>query len=301
VARLADILIAAAPEALRAELGRAGDLGDRLRALVDDAHREHPDIEVEDSDLVEHLATRLPTDRSAELALDKVRAADLLLALACGRGDAGALDRFRELHLANIRRNIQRAAPESKADEVMQQLMTKLFVRRDDDEPAILKYAGRGSLAAWVEIIATREARNQIKKDRRIDAAERPLDLDRLVDGAIETADPELAHLKHTYKVKFREAFERALAELSGRERNILRLEYLDGLSGEQIGALYGVHKATITRWRQRSRAALFTEIRRIFEREHDMPAREFESVMRLIQSQFDLSLTRILRDKRSD
>jgi RNA polymerase sigma-70 factor (ECF subfamily) len=118
------------------------------------------------------------------------------------------------------------------------------------------------------------------------------------VYGQNQTADPELAHLKQTYTLKFRDAFERALGTLSERERNILRLEYLDGLSGEQIGALYGVHKATITRWRQASRAALFDETRRIFEREHDMPASEFASVMRLIQSQFDLSLTRMLRDE---
>jgi RNA polymerase sigma-70 factor (ECF subfamily) len=69
----------------------------------------------------------------------------------------------------------------------------------------------------------------------------------------------------------------------------------MDGLNIDAIGVLFGVHRATVARWRSDARTALFEGTRRVFRAELDLSAGEFASVMRLIDSQLEVSLPRLL------
>ena len=110
--------------------------------------------------------------------------------------------------------------------------------------------------------------------------------------------DPELAYLKTTYRAEFNASFASALAALEPRQRNFLRLKYLDGLSIDQLGALYGVHRSTAARWVVGAQEALLQETRKLLTERLRLTRSQLDSVLRLISSQLDVSLSRLLRSR---
>jgi len=176
-----------------------------------------------------------------------------------------------------------------------QQLMAKLFVGDGKRAAAITKYSGRGKLSAWVQSLATRHVHGRMRRRRPKTASS-----DALIERAIETDDPELDVLKRRYRAEFKSAFEQAFLRLTVRQRNLLRHEFIDGLSIDKLGALYGVHRATAARWRAQCRVALLEHTRAIFETEHRVSMGELDSIVRLIRSQLNVSLSRLLRQPES-
>lgn len=285
--------LAEAPEATRASLDALVDLGERLEAALEAADDAHPDLAVEPGDFCAYIARRLPDSTDPIEALAAMRADELYLTCSCAAGADPAIAAFRRIHLSGIRAAVSRSAPAELVDDLVQQLMVKLFVASGTKPAAITKYGGRGSLAGWVQIMAIRDAKTLLRKKTPPTGS----DLDQIVDKVIVTDDPELESLKNTYRREFKDAFQQAFGALTPRERNVLRLEHLDQLNIDRIGALYGVHRATVARWRASARKSLLVETRRVFQAEHRVDRQEFDSIMRLIQSQFDVSLTRLLRD----
>jgi RNA polymerase sigma-70 factor (ECF subfamily) len=277
----------------------AKSLEPELEALVRAARKAVPAVDVDAGVFVAHVAERLGDASSIESALAQIRAEDLYLACACFHGADGAVALFRERFMREIQPAARRAVPAALVDEVCQRVMTKLFVAASSETPAIAKYGGRGSLGAWLQVLTTREGRNAL---RSANAVREEPNMDRILEAAVDTRhDPELENLKRTYRAQFKAAFQAAFKLLSVRERNILRHEHLDGLDGAKMGALYGVHKSTMSRWRAAARQRLFEETRTYAERELALRPREFESMLRLINSQLDVSLTRLLRAEGED
>jgi len=171
-------------------------------------------------------------------------------------------------------------------DEVIGRVRTKLFV---GETPGISKYAGSGPLGAWLSTVAAREGISYL----------RSLDRDAVPahDGLADPleADPELQYLKATYRAAFRLAFHAALDALESRQRTLLKYQYLDGLTSRKIGKIYGVHHATAARWVQAAREALLEQTRAALMNELSIDAGEVDSVMRLIQSRWDVTVRRLL------
>ena len=289
-----DTLLQSAPEELRAGLIQVDDLEARLDQLCREARETWPEIELNDDTFVAGLAERLPSDVPAESALDKMRPSDLYLALACAQRDDRALAAFHRTHFDGIKAALGKAGPSNLVDEMAQQLLAKLFVGLRDKGPAIAKYGGRGALASWVQVIAARDVRSQLRKVVLDEVSD---DIEKFADHAIEVDNAELATLKQAYRDKFKLAFQRAFGTLEARERNIMRLECIDGLNIDEIGAVFGVHRSTVARWRAAARTSLFKQTRWLFSQEFKVTAQEFDSLMRLIQSQADVSLPRLLRE----
>src|SRR5206468_2926429 len=76
--------------------------------------------------------------------------------------------------------------------------------------------------------------------------------------------DPELAHLRKRYAKDFKAAFEGALLELSVEDRNLLRLSLVDGLSIDEIGSIFGFHRATAARRLTKCREAVQERTRKM-------------------------------------
>jgi RNA polymerase sigma-70 factor, ECF subfamily len=280
-------VLAHLPEEHRAAAAACAGLEARLERIVAEARTAWPELELDLGKYLRHLAARLARTVSFEQALDRVHAADLYLACACSDAAPGAIAAFEKRFAPGIRASLARFAPADVVDEVCQQLMAKLFAGQP---PHIDKYEGRGELAAWAQITATRDAYKLLGRQRG-----RTSEIDALADLAIEVDDPELETLKQSYRAHFKRAFQIAFAELAPRDRNILRLEYLDGLNIDKIGAMYGVHRATVARWRTQARTDLFKRTRKVFEQELKVGGREFDSIVRLIESQLEVSLDRLL------
>ena len=87
------------------------------------------------------------------------------------------------------------------------------------------------------------------------------------------------------------------MASLSPRERTLLKLHTLDGLSLEQIGPLYKKDKSTISRWLAKAQQQLHEVTRAQLVSALALTPHELESVLRAAQSELSLSLSRLLDD----
>ena len=225
---------------------------------------------------------------------DGIRTADLALAAACAQGDAEAIATVEARYFADLDRALARfEGGAALVDEVKQRLRDKLFVG-DGSAPRISSYTGRGDLGRWIRVAATREAIGILRKGKR----EIPMEESALAQVLAEgEGDLELAYLKRLYAAEFKSAFQRAITELAPKERTILKYHVLDGLNIDRIGAIHGVHRATVARWIADIRDTLLIRTREILMGQIDVNRAEFESIMRLIQSQLDVSLSRLLRE----
>ena len=153
----------------------------------------------------------------------------------------------------------------------------------------IRSYRGRGKLKSWVQVTAVRIAIElcRKKKPEQTDEA--------LADVAGWDEDPELEPIRHLYRDEFAAAFKTALASLSSRERNVLRLYLLDGLNIDRIGGMYRVHRATVARWIAGAREKLLDGTRAELKQKLRLSETEFESLLVVVKSHLDLSLERFL------
>src|SRR5260370_1220010 len=81
-----------------------------------------------------------------------------------------------------------------------------------------------------------------------------------------------------------------ALAALAERERNVLRQYYIDGLTIDQLAALYQVNRATTARWVAGARLSVVAKTREHLVDELGIAAGEADSIIRLVRSQLDVS-----------
>ncbi len=283
--------------ALQARMSHLSHLEAVLRDILEAARAAWPDVAVDEAVFLPYLAKRLPEDSEAERALLEVKAGDLYLACACVQGDGKALSAFEQHHFPEIQAALLKRDPKSgQLEDIKQTLYQKLFLPEGEQPPKIAKYSGRGDLRAWLCVIAVREAIDLLRKVKR----EQPLDDGALMDLTAGDEDQELSYLKRLYRKEFKSAFTEALGKLSSRERTLLRYNLLDGLNIDQIGVIYNVHRATVARWIAHAREGLLEETRRTLMARLRVDQGEFESIMRLIQSRFDVSIQHFLK-KRDD
>jgi RNA polymerase sigma-70 factor (ECF subfamily) len=277
--------------------GPAKDLPDALEALLartcTTAADAWPELQIEPAVFVRFLAARLPGDVPLPAALDQVHAKDLYLTCGCSLGMPPAIEAFERRCLGGIGGFLQQIdGGAGLGDEVKQLVRSRLLVAEGGQPPRISQYEGRGSLTSWVGIAAQRVVLSLRRGDRSRGRAQNAA----MADAMTEGGDPELDYLKVRHRQDFRAAFADAIGTLSARERVILKLHLVDGLSHEEIGAMYQVHQSTVTRWIARARESLVKETHRLVCERLQVDTAEFESLAVLVESQLDLSLSRLLR-----
>jgi RNA polymerase sigma-70 factor, ECF subfamily len=255
-------------------------LGAWLARAIEDGRAAWPEVTLAAEDFVAHLARHY----SPELNV-----VELYLACACGRGDARAIAAFDRSYLTDVARAV-RQVDSADPDDVLQRVREQLFVRADP-EPLIARYAGRGSLRGWVRSIAVRTALKQLQRNARTI----PVDDQVFLEFAAGADEPALEPFKQRYRDELRAAFHAAVAELTVRQRNLLRQYYLDGLTIDDLGAFYRVHRATAARWLTELREALLAGVVRALESALALDGDELRSMIRLVSSQLELSLERVL------
>ena len=287
--RMVGWLVRAAPE-LAPAAGRHEGLESILVDAVARGRAAWPSLAVAPETFVTTLAIAVRGNDDLPDAIAELAVEDLWLAQACATGEPAALDAFEAACTPTLSGALRKMglAPDV-IEEVLQQVRAKLFVAADG-QPKIATYSGRAPLTSWVRTIATRVALDRLRRD---DSAFSDDDALASMPDASDT--PELAHFREQYRAEFKLAFEAALATLDVRERNVLRHHFVDGLTTEEIGTLYGVHKTTAFRWLESARVVLSKRTRANFCQRVKVVPSELESILRLVQSQIDLSLSRVL------
>lgn len=266
----------------------SAELGALLAHVIAEAIARHPDFAVPASGFARHLVEKLPA-AGIEGALVSLRAADLYLAYACAQRDPAALSAFEATFASEFRLVLARSrGPRPDEDDFRQACREKLFAR---DRPKIAEYSGQGDLRSFLRVTLVRTLIDLSRKRTESPGA----DEDRVQSVPAPGPDPELDYLKKLYASEFKQAFEEAALALSPEDRNTLRYHYAHGLTIDQLGALYNVHRATAARRVAKARDDLLSETRRRLMARLRLDRDELDSVMRMIESEVHVSLNRVL------
>ena len=225
----------------------------------------------------------LTLETLAELHLDS-----LVLTCACAHGDVAALQRCEERYFPILTAALARMRlGTGQIEEITQQMRDELFVRSPTQLPRIADYAGRGNLASWLTVSATRAAYKHLRREKRNVSDEDA----QLADEQALQGDAEVEMVKRRLRPLFRESFAHALGALERRDRSLLRQHYLDELTLEEIAVLYRTHRATAARWLASARQALLDGTRQALMSRLRMPKAECESIIRMARSELDMTM----------
>jgi RNA polymerase sigma-70 factor (ECF subfamily) len=234
---------------------------------------------------VRHVRTLQVSESDLE-----IHGEELYLALACGMTDPSAVETLQNCYFPALDEYLARSGFDAPSrQDVFQQLLLHLCA---GESPRILTYAGRAALSSWLRVATHRfalnlEQRNQVQKKRASDVT--------LSDLMSPNTNPEIQGAIDKARPLFQVALRKAMDELKDRDRTLLRLCYLDGLSIDGIGSLYGVHRATAARWICDIRDNILEEVRSSLVEDFGLHASEFESLAFLVHSELQLSLRRVL------
>lgn len=231
---------------------------------------------------------RFVSDRFPSALPEGGRWGDLYIAYGCSTGDTAALAAFDAAMIPEVRAGLSRLRLDASAvDDTIQILRRDLFT---GETPRILTYGGQGDLFGWAKVVATRIALKLGRKTRREVSSEEAIALDAASEG-----DPEMLLMRAHYKAAFQTAVSAAIASLDPKEALLIKQNTVDGLSIDELGTLHGVHRATVARWLQKARETLVDRIRQSFQAGGGLSSEECESVLRLVQSKFDVTIRRHL------
>jgi RNA polymerase sigma-70 factor (ECF subfamily) len=228
--------------------------------------------------------------------LNELHAGDLLLASRCAAADPVAISALDAKHLKRVGAVVRRLdGSGALGEDVAQALREKLLLPASDGRRRIGDFTGKGSLDAWLRAAAVRTALNLRRGKAELLGFEPDAEL---ADHVDLRPDPELRLARATSKKIFAEAFSEAMSELAARDRAVLKLHYLDGLTTQKIALIYGTHRITVTRWLVACRQRLMEQTRRVLEKRLKLDRLELESLLRMAKASFDVSIGQHLRSK---
>jgi RNA polymerase sigma-70 factor (ECF subfamily) len=239
----------------------------------------------------EHARQAIPADPSPEALVE------LGLSVACVTGDRHALRLFEARYFDGARRAaVQLLGDPDAVEDILQKLRHRLFVAADDGHAPVVRSVGRGSLAKFVRVCAVRLTLNVMRSERRRSLRDSNAAADPLL-GALD--DPELSMTRTSSSNAVKEAFERAVAALSAKQRNMLRHQLVDHLTLDQLASRYGVHRRTVARWLASARDEVARSTRAFLT---DMLGEDpdTEQIQQLVHSRLDLSISRVFRPSHS-
>jgi RNA polymerase sigma-70 factor (ECF subfamily) len=285
---LAAVLLATRPSG-----SAAAALGEALATLCALGAQAWPGVELADETFVRHLGERLPSGEDPGAALGRLHAADLYLACAClrgaGAGRESAVRALEEQFFAAVPKSVARFDPSPAFGAEVQQALRERLLMGPDGRPRLLDYNGSGSLAAWIRVAAVRTALNLVVARKRADAHDA-----RAADEVDEVAaaTPELRFIQLRYREPIALSLREAFAALGEKERSLLRWAHVEGLDLSTIGALYGVHKSTVSRWLARACEELLDDTRRRAAARLRLSRSALDSLLRAVRDQLEVSLS---------
>lgn len=288
---LVNTFVLALPASSRSRFETSSALPQVLEGLVSAAREVWPSFDVSASRFIAHVAQRVELDAEVETLAD-LRIADMWLAFASVEGDASALAHLERSYFRRLEPVVARVAPDT-ADVVVASLRERMLLP-STERGGLASYAGRADLWTWMRVSAVRSAvRSHRQTERRASLVQRDLESLGIVDAL--GAAPESAHERDRFLAEVKSAVEVAFGRLEARDKTLLMQHYVDGLTTEQLGRVHGVHRVSISRRLIRARRRLLGWARGELVERLALSASECDSVLRLVRSQLDVTLERVL------
>jgi RNA polymerase sigma-70 factor, ECF subfamily len=226
---------------------------------------------------------------------ERLHAEDAYLACACAENVPDAIATFTREHASAIEtfvRTVERRPDAAK--DLAQEILCDVLMGRPPVPPKLAGYSGRGPLRAWLRMTAVRRSYNDVRDRGRHRDIE-----DRVYREAVEASfDRDLSYLKRKYQADFAAAFRDAFEGLAPSAKTLLRLHYGEALGLAAIGALHGWSTPTAHRRIADAREALFNGACALLEERLKLQHSELGSLMRVMRSQLDVSLSGLVSRK---
>ncbi len=250
--------------------------------------RERPEVDLDAPGLAQFLVERLPADERTAAALSQLRLSELCLAWACLEAQPRALATFeRDVmpRVADAVRGVEANA--ERAADVVNATRARLLVSDGAREAGLSHYGGRGPLASFAMVVAMRLA---------VDAQRQGKPAQTLEEALAVACDPRLradeALDRHLLGGAVQKALAEATAALTARQRTLLKLHVVQGVSAEQLGRMYRVHRATSTRWLTEARQKVMEQMTATLRRELKVGAETFAELTPHLLEGVDLTLS---------
>ena len=252
-----------------------------------------PALAYDDAAFVADLGRTLKTSEPAAVAVLALE--DLFLVGACLAQVTGAVETFRGRYRETIRRAVGRLVPAGEVDEVEHHLLDQMLIGSVTAAPKIRGYAGRAPLDRWIAVAAQRAALIWLREHKTEARARSAAAREPSPGGDVH---PEAAFLKDRYRDDFQQAMTEALQRLPERERLLLRLHLVNGVTLEKVGKMFGVSQPTVSRWLAAAREALRDDIKRTLGARLGSTSTEIASLAGMVASRLDMSISMILQAK---
>lgn len=265
-------------------------LGDRLIVSLLEARQRWPSVSHSPERFARYVGSKLPSDLGdILLAVEALELSDLYLASACVDAEPAALSVLDSEIFSGLEQTLKFFQRGSDfVDEVRQLLRERLLVAKNGVQGRLVTYSGRGPLSSWVKVVAQRIALELVGTANPIPDSSAP-------EPVSEFVDAELTHFRARYQPEFQAAFRLALSTLSDRDKVLLRLNLLGRVSHDRLGLIYGVNQSTVSRWLGAARDEVRKSVMREMSRRLGLAEDEVASVIRVVNSDLDLSLARVL------
>lgn len=230
---------------------------------------------------VERFGAWLAPRLGPEVDIAKLAAADLYLACACLLGVAGAAEAFVSGPLAATERHVSGILKTPEARQELLQDMSVLLLATGNDgaPPRLSQYSGRGPLAVWLRMTATRRALNVGRGKTKL------VDYDDATFERVADADPELSALRRRHKAEIGAIFQEATAATSREERLLLRLHYVQGSTLNELAVLFRTSRSSLHRRIESARAALLERIGTLVRQRMRIDESQQGSMLRIFES----------------
>jgi RNA polymerase sigma-70 factor, ECF subfamily len=201
---------------------------------------------------------------------------DLFLAIACSRADHIAWEYFADDYFPILKQYaLHTCGNASESEDLAQEITAKLM-----NEPNRLAgYNGRGSLAGWLRVAVSHAAIDRYRRRRR------EVSLEELQENGAQSVlvDPAKDGGEEDLDSRWGPVISGIVGEkisgLSSRDRLILGLHYLRGVSLKTIGLQFGIHEATVSRWLDRVRREIRKQVENELRKKHGLRAGEIKSL----------------------
>ncbi len=273
-----------------------------LRERFNEARSKLGDLGVAFDDYARHVLRKL-AGRAAQLKLGLELAdlqgllrlawtSDLYLTFAMGTGHDAAWRMFMDSFGGKVDAMVRGQTSDAGLSEaVLADVVGDLFFSdREAGSSRLMTYSGAGSLDSWLWVVlkgriidSFRRHRNELKKFNLIGGGDMAADA---IDGlpkAVMEEGPEDRVLDAENLEMLRLAIPRAFRTLDSRDRVLLKLRYLDGISQRRLASLHDIDPSRICRWLKRARQSIRDETERILMREFRLSEPETAELLNLI------------------
>ncbi len=228
---------------------------------------------------VNDVLSRICSVEEQSQASTRIHYEDLFLATACSRDDRIAWEYFADDYMPIIRRFAAQACGDSvEAEDLAQEVTAKMLREKN----RLAGYNGNGSLAGWLRVAVSHAAVDRFRRRRG------QVSLDELQESGMQAGlsngtKEDGEDLDSRWGPVVSGIANETISGLPARDRLLLGLHYLRGLSLKTIGRQFGVHEATASRWLERLRREIRKRVEHELRKKYGLRTGEIQSLWRFI------------------